>query len=104
MNREEIIQKIESIRKSVEQDQFEIMTEKIMERKFHLRHSNRNFLIKKFIESGRKRLISEIELILDPLLDNQREINLRFLKEIKNLKEQIESEEKTPFPDEKKDK
>jgi hypothetical protein len=104
MNRQEIIQKIESIKKSLEQDQFEIMTQKIMERKFHLHRSKRNFIVKKLIESMRRQLIKEIELILEPLLDTQREINLRFLKEIKSLKEQIESKNNPPIEDEKKDK
>lgn len=104
MNREEIIQKIESIRKSLEQDQFEIMTEKILERKFHLHCSNRNFIVRKLIEGMRKRLINEISLILEPILDKQREINLRYLKEIKGIKEQIESEKTSPIKDEKKAK
>ncbi|MFO7980104.1 MAG: hypothetical protein R6V00_04630 [Candidatus Aminicenantes bacterium] len=102
MNREEIIQKIESIKKSVEQDQFEIMTKKILERKFHLHRSNRNFIAKKLIEGIRKHLIKEIDLILEPILDRQKEINLRFLKEIKNIKEQIESKKMPPIKDEKK--
>jgi len=102
MNRKEIIKKIESIRKNLEQDQFEIITRKILERKFHLHCSNRNFIMKRLIENLRVRLINEIELILEPVLDRQREINLRFLKEIKNLKEKIESEKSLQIDNEKK--
>ncbi len=102
MNREEIIQKIESIRKSLEEDQFEIMTEKILERRFHLHRSNRGFIMKKLIERLRARLINEIELILEPVLDKQKEINLRFLKEIKKLKEQIKTEKESSADNEKK--
>jgi len=102
MNRKEIIKKIEFIRKSVEQDQFEILTQKILERRFHFHRSNRNFLVKKLIEGSRKRLINEIELILEPVLDRQREINLRFLKEIKSIKKQIGSKKKFSLEDEKK--
>ncbi|MFW6124073.1 MAG: hypothetical protein ACOC5G_02520 [Acidobacteriota bacterium] len=104
MNRQEIIQKIESIRKSVEQDQFEILTKKIMERKFHWHRSNRNFIVKKLIEGMRKQMIKEIDLILEPILDQQREINLRFLKEIKSIRDQIESKKVMPIEDEKKTK
>jgi hypothetical protein len=101
MNREEIIQKIESIRKSLEQDQFEIMTEKILERTFHFHRSDRNIIMKKLIERLRARLMNEIELILEPELNKQREINLRFLKEIKSIKQQIESEKRSSTDHEK---
>jgi len=104
MNRKEIIQKIDSIKKSVEQDQFEILTNKIVERKFHLHRSNRNFLLRRLIQGMRKQLIKEIELILDPVLDRQKEINLRFLKEIKSIKEQIDSKKNLTLNHEKKDK
>ncbi len=102
MNKEEIIEKIESIRKSVEQDQFEIITGKILERRFHLHHSNRNIITKKIIEGLRKRMLNEISLILEPVLERQREINLRFLKEIRHIKEQIESKNSSLTDDEKK--
>lgn len=102
MNREEIIKKIESIRKSVEQDQFEIITNKILERKFHIHHSNRNIITKKIIERLRRRMVNEISLILEPVLERQREINLRFLKEIRRIKEQLESKNSSLHDDEKK--
>jgi len=102
MERKEILQKIESIQKSLEQDQFEIMTKKILVREFHLHPSNRNLIIKKLIEKFRIRLLNEIELILGPVLDQQKEINLRFLKEIKSLKEQVKSEKKFPIDNGKK--
>ncbi|MBD3413751.1 MAG: hypothetical protein GF421_04870 [Candidatus Aminicenantes bacterium] len=102
MNREEIIQKIESIRQSLEQDQFEILTEKIMERRFHFHRSNRNIIMKKLIESLRIRLMNEIELILEPELNKQKEINLRFLKEIKKIKQHLDSENKAAAGHEKK--
>jgi len=88
----------------MEQDQFEILANKIVERKFHLHRSNRNFLLKRLIEGIRRLLIKEIELILDPVLDRQKEINLRFLKEIKSIKEQIDSKKNLTLNHEKKDK
>lgn len=90
MDREEILAKITSIRRELEQDQFEIITEKILERKFHHHRSERGFLIKKIIEKIRKRLMLELELIMKPVLDNQKEINIRFLKEIDRLKKELE--------------
>jgi len=102
MDRKEIIKKIESIRKSVEQDQFEIITNKILERKFHLHHSNRDVITKKIIEGLRKRMVNEISLILEPVFERQREINLRFLKEIRRIKEQLESGKSSLTDDEKK--
>ena len=101
MNKEEIIKKIESIRKSVDQDQFEIITDKILERKFHIHHSNRNIITKKIIESIRRRMVNEVSLILESVLERQREINLRFLKELKRIKEQLESKN-ISLPDEEK--
>jgi len=91
MNKEEILKKIASIHKELAQDQFEIMTKKILERKFHLHRSNRNFIIKKILEKLRKRLIMEIELIIEPILENQKDINLRFLHEINWLKKECSS-------------
>jgi len=102
MEREEILKKIESIQKSLEKDQFEIMAKKILAREFHLHPSSRNFIIKKLIEKFRIRLLNEIELILGPVLDQQKEINLRFLKEIKSLKEQVRSEKTFPIDNGKK--
>jgi hypothetical protein len=87
MNQKEILQKIAEIQRDLEKEQFNIIKEKILERKFHLHKSKRILFIRKLIEKFRKRLILEIGLILDPILENQKEINLRFLKEIKRLKE-----------------
>jgi len=50
----------------------------------------------------RKRMLNEISLILEPVLERQREINLRFLKEIRHIKEQIESKNSSLTDDEKK--
>ena len=89
MDRQEILKKIEEIRREVEKDQSAIFRSKILERRFHLHPSHRGLFFKKILHKIRKRLILEIGLILQPILDNQKEINLRFLKEIEKLKEVV---------------
>jgi hypothetical protein len=89
MDREEILRKIKEIRAEVEKDQLETLRSKILERRFHLHGSHRNRVSRLFLGKIRKRLILEMSLILQPILDNQRDINLRFLKEIERLKEAI---------------
>jgi hypothetical protein len=93
MDREEILRKIEEIRSEVEKDQLKTLRSKILERRFHLHGSHRNRVSRLFLQKFRKRLILEMSLILQPVLDNQKEINLRFLKEIERLKEAV-----TPGP------
>jgi len=89
MDREEILRKIEEIRAEVEKDQLKTLRSKILERRFHLHGSHRNWVSRLFLGRFRKRLILEMSLILQPILDNQRDINLRFLKEIEHLKEAV---------------
>lgn len=96
MESEKIIKRIENIREELSQDQFEIMCNKIKQKEFHFHRSNRNSIKKKFIEKLRKRLILELELILDPILENQREINKRFLDEIDKLKKDLLSLQAKP--------
>jgi len=87
MEQDDILKKIEEIRGELADDQYELMKAKILERRFHLHKSVRNPLIRKLIERSRTKLMNEVELILGPVLDNQREINLRFLDEIERLKQ-----------------
>lgn len=89
MNQQEILEKIEEIKKELEKDKFNIIKEKISERTFHLHNSHRNIINQKLIQRMRKRLILEIELILNPILENQKNINLRLLSEIEQLKKAI---------------
>jgi len=86
MDRKEILERIDEIKEEVEKDQFNIIREKILERSFHLHKSHRNFFTRRLIQKIRKRLILEIDLILEPILDKQKEINLRLLDEIKRLR------------------
>jgi hypothetical protein len=93
MNQEEILQKIASIREELTRDQYRLLQQKIMERRLHLHKSARKSLMRKLIEKLRAKLMSEVELILGPVLDNQQEINLRFLEEIERLKQSVLSGE-----------
>ncbi len=87
MDREDILKKISDIRDELSRDQYQILKEKIMERRFHVHESARNPLLRKIIHKLRGKLSNEIELVLEPVLDNQREINLRLLEELERLKQ-----------------
>jgi len=100
MDREEILKKIKEIRREVERDQLNHLRAKIMERKFHLHGSHRNAILRLIPLKFRKRLILEVSLILQPILDNQKEINLRFLKEIELLREALSSRQPGPTEEE----
>ena len=95
MNQEEILQKIASIREELTRDQYRLLQQKIMERRFHLHKSARRSLIRKLIEKLRAKFMNEVELVLGPVLDNQQEINLRFLEEIERLKQAVLSGEES---------
>jgi hypothetical protein len=102
MDREEILKKIKEIRKEVEKDQLNHLRAKIMERKFHLHGSHRKAILRIIPQKIRKRLILEVSLILQPILDNQKEINLRFLKEIEHLREALSAQSRGPTEEENK--
>ncbi len=89
MDRKEILERIDAIKKELAEDQFDIIKEKILERKFHHHKSNRKFLLGRLIEGMRRKLMFEIEMILEPMLDNQKEINLRLLEEIQRMKKEM---------------
>ncbi len=89
MDRQQILKKINDIHRELQKDQHRIMIDKIHQRHFHLHQSNRGFLMRKMIHFFRSKLKNEIELIIQPVLDNQKDINLRFLHEIQSLKNQI---------------
>jgi len=90
MDRKEILERIDVIKKELSDDQFDIIKEKILERKFHHHKSDRKFLLGRFIEGMRRRLMLEIEMILEPMQDNQKEINLRLLEEIRRIKKEVD--------------
>ena len=91
MDRKEILERIDAIKKEVSEDQFNITLNKILERKFHHHKSDRKILLRRFIEGMRRKLMLEVEMILEPVLDNQKEINLRLLEEIRKIKIEVEA-------------
>ena len=86
MDRDDILKKIENIREELARDQYQILTDKILERRLNVHKSARNPLLRRLIHKLRSKLKNEIELVLGPVLDNQLEINLRFLEELERLK------------------
>ena len=89
MDRKEILEKIETVKRELADDQFKILEAKILERKFHHHKSDRIWFLGRIIEALRRKLMMEIEFILEPLHNNQKEINLRLLEEVKRLKKEM---------------
>ena len=89
MDRKEILERIDAIKKELAEDQFDIIKKKILEKKLHHHKSDRKFLLRRLIEGMRRRLMLEIDLILEPMLDNQKEINLRLLEEVQRMKKEV---------------
>jgi GTPase SAR1 family protein len=90
MERKEILTKIEKIKQEIEAESCDLIREKILQREYHQQISGRSFFFAFLINKLRRRLIVEMNHILDPILDNQREINLRLLKEVEQLKKSHE--------------
>lgn len=95
MERKEILEKIEAVKREMAEDQLEIIEAKIRERTFHHHKSDRKWFLGKLIEALRRKLMMETEFILEPLLDNQKEINLRLLEEFRRLKKEVSTLEKS---------
>lgn len=89
MDQKQILKKINDIHEELRNDQYRIISEKIQRQTFHLHRSNRGFLMRKIIHFFRRKLKNEVELILKPVLDKQKDIDMRFLHEIQNLKKQV---------------
>jgi hypothetical protein len=68
---------------------------KIQLREMNYQKSGRGFFMAAIINKLRRRLIVEINHILEPILENQKEINLRLLKEVEKIKKIHEQLPKT---------
>jgi hypothetical protein len=90
MEKEEILAKIDKIKSEIEADACDLIREKIQQRDLDFRKSGRGFFLAPLINGLRRRLLIEMNHILEPLLENQKEINLRLLKEIEKLKKSHE--------------
>lgn len=86
MESKQILAKIEKIKKEIEADSCELIREKIQQRDLHFQKSGRGFLFAPLINKLRRRLLVEMNHIMEPILENQKEINLRLLKEIEKIK------------------
>ena len=104
MDRTEILKKITQIKQDIDREQFDIIREKIYERHLHLHKSHRNVFMRKIIQIFRKKLLQEVGFILEPILENQKEINLRLLRKLEQLSRSYRQQEmeSTPGNDEKK--
>jgi MoaA/NifB/PqqE/SkfB family radical SAM enzyme len=103
LEKEEILAKITEIKHSVSEDNIKIIQKKILEREFQVFKPNRLRFIGKPIQIIRKRLAAEVEHVIQPILDTQKEINLRVLKEIEELKKLLQSDQQNKRKDEQED-
>ncbi|MCX6557183.1 MAG: hypothetical protein NTW95_07125 [Candidatus Aminicenantes bacterium] len=106
MEKEEILAKIEKIKSEIEADSCDLIREKIQQRDLNFQKSGKGFFLAFIINKLRRRLIIEMNHILEPLLENQKEINLRLLKEIEKIKKSHEpspqNHSRPPAPENKK--
>jgi MoaA/NifB/PqqE/SkfB family radical SAM enzyme len=68
-----------------------IIRQRILQREFQVSEPRRFAFMAKLIKKLRHRMAVEIAHVLEPVLENQKEINLRLLKEIEELKKTIAS-------------
>jgi hypothetical protein len=90
MESKDILAKIEKIKAGIEADAGDLIREKIQQRDLHFQRSGKGFILAPLINALRRRLLVEVNHLLEPLLENQKEINLRLLKEIEKIKESHE--------------
>jgi len=93
MERAEILARIAVIKTEVDAVNHEIIRRLITERRIHVQPSHRASLLGRLINRIRQKLLFEVERGLGPMFDQQREINLRLLKEIEALKATLEQKE-----------
>jgi hypothetical protein len=95
MENKEILAKIEKIKTEIEADACDLIREKIQQRDLHFQKSGRGLVFAPLVNALRRRLLVEINHIIEPVLENQKEINLRLLKEIEKIKQSHEPLSKT---------
>lgn len=92
MERADILARIDAIKTKVEDVNRDIIHRLIDERRIHVQTSHRTSLLGGLINRMRRKLLFEVERGLGPAFEQQREINLRLLKEIEALKAALEQE------------
>jgi hypothetical protein len=98
MENNEIEARISKIKEEIEADACDLIREKIRQREWNCRKSGRGFLLAPLINRLRQRLLREMNHILEPIFENQKEINLRLLKEIEKIKQSHEPPPKADPP------
>jgi hypothetical protein len=96
MTKDEILYRIEEIKKEVGKNNCDIIRKKANERVFQVFKPNRLRFAGKLIQKLRRRVAAEIAHVLEVELDKQKEINLRLLKEIEELKKMLPSQPPQP--------
>ncbi len=89
MERNEILARLDAIRDEVRAANPGIIRRLIAEEHLHVQVSSRRSLAGRMVNALRRRLLAEVELGLRPILDRQFEINLRLLKELESLREEL---------------
>lgn len=92
MERAEILARIAAVKTQVDAVNHDSICRLITERRIHVQPSHRASLLGRLINRIRQKLLFEVERGLGPILEQQREINLRLLKEIEALKAALEQE------------
>jgi hypothetical protein len=93
MERAEILARIAAVKTQVDAVNHDIIRRLITEHRIHVQPSHRTSLLGRLINRMRQKLLFEVERGLGPMFEQQREINLRLLKEIEALKEALEQKE-----------
>jgi hypothetical protein len=89
MERNEILARLDAIRDEVRAANPGIIRRLIVEEHLYVQVSSRRSLAGRLVNALRRRLLAEVELGLRPVLDRQREIHLRLLKELEELREEL---------------
>ena len=90
MERAEILARIAAIKTKVDAVNHDIIHRLISEHRIHVQTSHRTSLLGRLINRMRQKLLFEVERGLGPMFEQQREVNLRLLKEIETLKATLE--------------
>ena len=93
MERTEILVRIAAVKTQVDAVNHDIICRLIAEHRIHVQTSHRTSLLGRLINRMRQKLLFEVERGLGPMFEQQREINLRLLKEIEALKAALEQKE-----------
>ena len=98
MTRKEICERIDAIKKDISKNNCDLIRKKAAELEYQVFNPNRLRFLGKVIRTFRQRLATEVAHVLQLELDKQKEINLRLLKEIEELKRVLHTRPDRPGP------